>query len=111
MHSVQFQCVTRVPRCALPSSLEQVEALRWISGQPPAEYAREGSMRFQVKTRHGPQMRDCLLRVALRENGQRPDRPTTGYVDLDTLESAIAPGQFAAFYVRDECVGSGVIAK
>ncbi|CAM9870797.1 unnamed protein product, partial [Hapterophycus canaliculatus] len=111
----------------------QVEALQWISGQPPAELAREGSMRLQVKTRHGPQMRDCLLRLAppsdLGEDdrapidarggggsgGGSPDSntlalaamTTQGYVKLDSKDSALAPGQFAAFYVGDECLGAG----
>lgn len=115
--------------------VEQVEALQWTSGKPPAELAREGSMRLRVKTRHGPQMRDCSLRLVLPPlqpplevnqastggfsedggralaNDQKPSTATAtrGYVNLDAQESALAPGQFAAFYLRDECVGSGVI--
>lgn len=66
-------------------------------------------MRLRVKTRHGPQMRDCLLRLAAAGEVGGKAAATRGFVDLDTKESALAPGQFAAFYVGDECVGSGVI--
>lgn len=90
-------------------------------------------MRLQVKTRHGPQMRECLLRLAPvsttlggddnapvaadgsgggggSTDGNEVAFATQGYVKLDSRDSALAPGQFAAFYVGDECVGSGVIA-
>ncbi len=33
------------------------------------------------------------------------------FLYFDTPKSAIAPGQFAAFYVGDECIGSGTIAQ
>ncbi|CBN78203.1 tRNA-methyltransferase [Ectocarpus siliculosus] len=109
---------------ASPREVFRVEALQWISGRPPAELARDRSMRLRVKTRHGPQMRDCLLRlvpeVAPGDSGGRAggaeatveDRvgsPTRGYVNLDSKDSALAPGQFAAFYLGGECVGSGVM--
>ena len=95
-------------------------------------------MRLRVKTRHGPQMRDCLLRLVLPPSptlhgndaasaaaaggdggGARVGddamltataaAATRGYVNLDTKDSALAPGQFAAFYIGDECVGAGVM--
>lgn len=130
---------------AVLASANQVEALQWISGQPPAELVRKGSMRLRVKTRHGPQMRDCLLRLVLPQttttpqvndgteqiaagggDGARggggasatddhtPDLAavaTRGYVNLDSKDSCLAPGQFAAFYVGDECVGAGVMCS
>ncbi len=86
-----------------------------MSGRPPPELAREGFMRLKVKTRHGPQMRDCLLRLVPPPSPTPPGgeaaatTTTRGYVNLDTKDSALAPGQFAAFYVGDECVGAGVM--
>lgn len=36
--------------------------------------------------------------------------PSGLYVEFDTPQSAITEGQFAAFYINDELIGSGVIA-
>lgn len=87
-------------------------------------------MSMQVKTRHGPQMRDCVLTLAEAKSpfshknggagaGCEGDVETPvgwtptfarGYVRLGTRDSAIAPGQFAAFYRGEECLGAGVIS-
>lgn len=103
-------------------------------------------MRLRVKTRHGPQLRDCLLRLVLPQTATLEGNEsaeqiaaaadggdggwdggraiassrtpalaaaaavaTRGYVNLDSKDSALAPGQFAAFYIGDECVGAGVM--
>lgn len=123
-------------------------------------------MRMQVKTRHGPQMNDCVLRLiaqhvdgaagqpprlphsqhdhASAHHGNRreefgsavqvdrelmpeafaagerrpssatdtcagPPLPQRGHVQLGIKDSGLAPGQFAAFYLGEECLGSGVI--
>lgn len=94
-------------------------------------------MGMQVKTRHGPQMRDCVLTLAEaipppshksdddeagrcegdgeassargEGGGGRPNF-SRGNVRLGTRDSAIAPGQFAAFYRGEECLGAGVIS-
>lgn len=87
-------------------------------------------MSMQVKTRHGPQMRDCVLSLEQAKSpssqksggagtgcegdGETPVgwTPTfaRGYVRLGSRDSAIAPGQFAAFYRGEECLGAGVIS-
>lgn len=105
-------------------------------------------MSLQVKTRHGPQMKNCVLRLtaeaqpsslgdfdkptAYREVGPASEgggeeragakgagapvatltsrTSTRGFVLLDTKDSGLAPGQFAAFYLGEECMGAGVIS-
>ncbi|MBP2834314.1 tRNA 2-thiouridine(34) synthase MnmA, partial [Aquimarina sp. U1-2] len=32
------------------------------------------------------------------------------YIEFETLQSAITEGQFAAWYINDELIGSGVIS-
>ena len=34
-----------------------------------------------------------------------------GRVELGTLDSGLAPGQWAAFYSGEECLGGGIIAE
>jgi len=74
-----------------------VESLSWISGTSPT---REECAALRVKIRHGPRTIQCRL---VLEND-------TGYVELEEKESGLAPGQFAAFYLGDVCLGSGVIS-
>lgn len=83
-------------------------------------------MNLQVKTRHGPKMNDCVL--LLRKTGSEADQEgrtptapdlalgsrgdveTRAHVRLAARDSGLAPGQFAAFYLGEECLGSGVIS-
>lgn len=80
----------------------EVEDLNWFDENlsPVRTLKNAGRTRLKVKLRHGPKIYDCLvsslpkgrLKVKLSENDQ-----------------GIAPGQFAAFYYEDICLGSGVI--
>lgn len=104
-------------------TLLQVEALSWIAGRPPPDLEHQGGvMRLQVKTRHGPQMKFCVLRLippiteSARPGSSRDSFPvdrarsTRGVVRLEAKDSALAPGQYAAFYWEGTCLGAGVIS-
>mmetsp|Transcript_21388 Transcript_21388/g.87358 ORF Transcript_21388/g.87358 Transcript_21388/m.87358 type:complete len:481 (+) Transcript_21388:172-1614(+) len=81
-----------------PRTLFTVESLSWISGTPPTQ---EECAALRVKIRHGPRTVPC--RLVLEDN--------TGHVELEEKESiGLAPGQFAAFYLGDVCLGSGIIS-
>ncbi|CAN0092694.1 unnamed protein product, partial [Sphacelaria rigidula] len=94
----------------------------------PAELESRGDMRLQIKTRHGPQMKNCVLRFITDgdSTATRADElagtqsssssssslsPQRGHVQLEIKDSGLAPGQFAAFYLGEECLGSGVISS
>lgn len=86
-------------------------------------------MKLQVKTRHGPEMKDCVVRLgtdtqlplAIRREGtpeslagsdeRNPGQSVAkAHVRLARKDSGLAPGQFAAFYLGEECLGAGVIS-
>ncbi len=71
-----------------------VEDLHWISGNPPA------FNKLEVKIRHGARRLAC----SLERDADRCD------VVLEHPEAGVAAGQFAVFYLGEECLGSGVIA-
>ena len=66
----------------------------WFSGKPPAKSA------LLVKLRHGKHSNPCLLEAL--SDGQFG-------IKLTNRDQGIAPGQFAAFYDGNTCLGSGVI--
>jgi len=58
------------------------------------------SMRVQARIRYRQPLTPATL--VMRQSG--------AYLIFDHPQKAIAPGQFAAWYLGDECIGSGVIA-
>ncbi len=86
----------------------------WIAGGTPPE-----GRRFSLKLRHGPRMDACVVRPAestdlalaslpraVRKNGD-----FRLAVAMEEGDKGLAPGQFAVFYLDDECIGSGKIEK
>ncbi|KAL1510837.1 hypothetical protein AB1Y20_007120 [Prymnesium parvum] len=75
--------------------------INWVAGRPP--WHSPVAMPLQVKVRHGAEAYDAL--VALKHNG------SVAHVQLSRRDKGLAPGQFAAFYDGEECLGSGVISE
>jgi tRNA-specific 2-thiouridylase len=65
----------------------------WIASPPTGE-------RLLVRIRHGERLIPCVVR-------QREDRSID--VTLDDSDPGVAPGQFAALYDGEECLGGGAI--
>lgn len=76
----------------------EVGDTNWIGGMWPLDIGQE--MLVRVKIRHGPYAHDAVLRRMGDEKAE---------VRLETRDKALAPGQFAVFYVGDECIGCGAI--
>jgi tRNA U34 2-thiouridine synthase MnmA/TrmU len=85
-----------------PRRAFDVEDINWIGGVPPALAGERVDLR--VKTRHGPNIHDCVLEV-------RKEGASEGHVKLAGRDSGLAPGQWAAFYRGQECLGGGVIGE
>ena len=75
------------------------ESLNWVAGKSPA--AGGETVELGVKVRHGAAMHDAAVRVV----GE------SAVVHLKGRDKGLAPGQFAAFYDGDTCLGSGVISE
>jgi tRNA-specific 2-thiouridylase len=56
----------------------------------------------------------CLVRIRYRQNLQKATlyKKESGlYILFDAIQKGITPGQFAAFYLEEELIGSGVIKQ
>ncbi|CAL9082590.1 unnamed protein product [Musa acuminata var. zebrina] len=77
-----------------------VGSLNWFSGAPP-----ENTEQLQCKVRHGPGFYDCTIMAVPGIDGDEDNL----VVHLSEDDQGLAAGQFAAFYLGDVCIGSGVI--
>lgn len=77
-----------------------VASLNWIGGLAPAP--PNTPWRTQVQVRHGGGAHPATVHIAPEGSSAR--------VELDAPDKGLAPGQFAAFYDGDVCLGAGVIS-
>jgi len=73
------------------------EAAHWIAGAAPA-----GRFRAEVQIRHRQRAEPCTVTV-LDDGGLR--------IESDRPQRAVTPGQSAALYLGENCLGGGVIAR
>jgi len=78
------------------------EEINWVAGHAPPMNAEE-RLELTVKVRHGAQTH--AAQVTLSADGE------SAHVQLVERDKGLAPGQFAAFYQEDVCLGSGVITS
>jgi len=78
------------------------DSLNWVAGAPPPAAAAGDTLSVQVKTRHGEQSHSA--EVTLDAEGR-------AHVQLHGRDKGLAPGQFAAWYEGEVCLGSGVISE
>ena len=78
-----------------------VEDLHWIASPPDS---LSSGVHLSMKIRHGPSIVNGVITSDDEENGK---------IVLDQKDGGLAPGQFVAFYRRndDECLGSAVISE
>jgi tRNA-specific 2-thiouridylase len=80
----------------LASSME-VAQLTWVAGRAPMT-----RFRCTAKVRYRQQDQPC--EVTLESDAQCT-------VSFDEPQRAVTPGQYAVFYMADECLGGGVIER
>lgn len=74
------------------------DAIHWIN--PSCQLANKQTLSISVRIRYRqPLQKGTLIRL---ESGY--------YILFEQLQRGITPGQFAAFYIQDELIGSGVIS-
>ena len=77
----------------------RVHRLNWINGEPKELSSRP--IELDMKLRHGPTIVKGVVRRHLNEDLLA--------IELFQKDKGIAPGQFAAFYQNEVCIGAGVI--
>ena len=81
----------------LLSGALEAASLRWVAGAAPAM-----PLRCSAKTRY--RQADQACRIGAIETGSCD-------VVFDLPQRAVTPGQYAVFYVGDECLGGGIIQR
>ncbi len=74
----------------------EVEKLNWFSGEAPKH------KKLKVKLRHGENFHNCEITEIKKDKIS---------IKLSKNDQGIAPGQFAVFYDKNICLGSGVISN
>lgn len=67
-----------------------VQDINWIAGRAP-----KFPLKCEVRLRHRQPLQKCTVKARI--------------IIFDKPQRAVTPGQFAVFYLRDECLGGGVI--
>lgn len=96
----------------------EVAELTWLSGYIPGNDDLKGwTGHLQLKLRHGPQLIDCHLEwVEACGPGQKGSFGAAPAewrlrVIMEQPDRGLAAGQFAVFYLGQECLGSGKIQE
>lgn len=97
----------------------RVGNLNWLAGRAPStpeltDWNATG--RLCLKLRHGPQLTGCrLAAVSDSRAGEGADAAMGAgpslVVTMDQGDRGLAAGQFAVFYLGEECLGSGMILE
>jgi tRNA U34 2-thiouridine synthase MnmA/TrmU len=85
---------------ALYADEMRIDNMVWIGGDLPAPLNETGRLRLQCRVRHLQPLIPCEMQVI---DG------SSYVIRFDLPVRAIAPGQMAAFYVGDVCLGGGAI--
>jgi tRNA-specific 2-thiouridylase len=82
----------------------------WFLGESPKELMVQSlAGKIYVKLRHGPEMQRCNLYPKPKKPHESRCEDGRMEVVLTQNDQGIAPGQYAAFYRDNLCLGSGVV--
>ena len=85
-----------------PRSKFHIKNINWITDHPLVASGDGSCLDLQVKVRHGSGMHSS--KICLEEEGR------SAWAHLAEKDAGLAPGQYAAMYLGDECLGAGVIS-